>query len=76
MSDAFDKLMIGKATTGAASDYANKAKKLSALWNAAEKPKADDSVERMRARNTAIRLAKGIAPRTPDDDEPPPKKAA
>lgn len=41
--------------------------KLAKLWAAAETPKQDDSVERMRVRNAALRLAKGAKPRRPDD---------
>ena len=42
--------------------------KLVKLWGAGEaKPNKDESVARMNARNTALRLAKGAKPRRPDD---------
>lgn len=41
--------------------------KLANLWAAAETPKQGESVERMKARNAALRLAKGAKTRRPDD---------
>lgn len=34
--------------------------RLTALWTEANKPKGDESVQRMKARNVAIKLAKGV----------------
>ena len=45
--------------------------KLEKLWQAAGTQRDDESVERMNARNTALRLAKGAKPRRPDDDAIP-----
>ena len=40
--------------------------KLAKLWQAAVTPPADDSLQRMKARNTQIRLSKKLKPRDKD----------
>ena len=42
-------------------------RKLDALWNAGQAAVPDSSLEKMQARNAALRLSKGIKPRRADD---------
>ena len=59
-TDAFDKILAGKNTTGASTDYRGVGSKLAQMWNQAQQLAVDDSLQKLRARNASIHIRKGI----------------